>query len=163
MKTFILLSAIAGSGKSFWAETYAKSHKNTYIVSSDNLRFEIGGAYQNFEHEDEMWERFRSDILKFKDEFDDVNVIADATNITNNIRLFYADFARDFDKKILVVIKRNKQTVLKQNSERGKGKIVPLPAINMMLRKWEDPNEEVISKYDEVLLVEDSKETYIKK
>ena len=38
MKTFILLAAVAGCGKSTWANNFKKDHPNTFIVSSDELR-----------------------------------------------------------------------------------------------------------------------------
>ena len=105
MKTFILLSALPGSGKSTWSEEYRLTHKNVFVVSSDALRVEIGGAIQNNQHEDEVWARFRGDILKYRDTSNDVTVIADATNITNWHRKFYAEHAQGFDKKILVIFK----------------------------------------------------------
>ena len=62
MKTFILLAAVAGCGKSTWANNFKKDHPNTFIVSSDELRKELGGDYQNFDHEKEVWELFFSRI-----------------------------------------------------------------------------------------------------
>ena len=106
MKTFILLSAIPGSGKSTWAEQYRLTHKNVFVVSSDALRKEITGEFKNLNHDKEMWDRFNKDILKYKDLYDDVTVIADSTNILNKYRIFYGKLAEGFDKKVLVVIKK---------------------------------------------------------
>ena len=154
MKTFILLSAIAGSGKSTWAEQYRLTHKNVFIVSSDGLRKELGGAYQNFEHEAEVWQRFYSDIEKYRDSMDDVTVIADSTNIINKFRILYGKNLTGFDKKILVVIKKDKDEILKANRLRNENRIVPDYAIERMCDMWEDPSEEALSYYDEVIVVD---------
>ena len=55
MRTFILLSAIPGCGKSTWAKRYASEHPNTHIVSSDEIRRTHFGAVNNFDHDKETW------------------------------------------------------------------------------------------------------------
>ena len=154
MKTFILLSAPAGSGKSTWAEQYRLTHKNVFIVSSDALRKELGGQYQNFEHEAEVWSRFYSDIEKYRDAHDDVTVIADSTNIYNKFRINYGKNLTGFDKKILVVIKKNLDENLRTNQLRNKNRIVPDSAVEYMHNNWEEPNEECLSYYDEYILID---------
>ena len=154
MKTFILLSAVAGSGKSTWAEQYRLTHKNVFIVSSDGLRKELGGAYQNFEHEAEVWKRFYSDIEKYRDAYDNVTVIADSTNILNKFRILYGKNLTGFDKKILVVIKKTKEEILRTNRLRNENKIVPDYAIENMVKIWEEPDEECLSCYDEVIRID---------
>ncbi|NCA96445.1 MAG: hypothetical protein EOM74_05640, partial [Methanomicrobia archaeon] len=52
MKTLILLTAVPGAGKSTWAKRYQSEHPHTYIISSDDLRMELLGGYQNFSNED---------------------------------------------------------------------------------------------------------------
>lgn len=154
MKTFILLSAVAGSGKSTWAEQYRLTHKNVFVVSSDGLRKELGGAYQNFEHEAEVWKRFYSDIEKYRDAHDDVTVIADSTNILNKFRILYGKNLTGFDKKILVVIKKTKEEILRTNRLRNENRIVPDYAIENMVNIWEEPDEECLSCYDEVIRID---------
>ena len=154
MKTFILLSAIPGSGKSTWAEQYRLSHENVHVVSSDEIRKELGGAYQNFDHESEVWDRFETDILKLGNENEDVTVIADSTNIVNKFRIKYAKEIVGFDKKILVIIKKDLDTLLKQNKIRNEGRIVPDDAILRMWNSWEEPNDEVKSLYDEIIVID---------
>ena len=154
MKTFILLSAPAGSGKSTWAEQYRLTHKNVFIVSSDALRKELGGAYQNFEHEAEVWQRFYLDIEKYRDLCDDCTVIADSTNILNKFRITYGKNLTGFDKKILVVIKKNLDENLKANKLRSSDRIVPEYAIERMHNLWEEPDEECLSYYDEYILID---------
>ena len=65
MRTFILLSAIPGCGKSTWAKRYASEHPNTHIVSSDEIRRTHFGAVNNFDHDKETWEIFLQEIHRF--------------------------------------------------------------------------------------------------
>lgn len=153
MRTFILLSAVPGAGKSTWAEQYRLSHKHVFVVSSDELRKELTGAYQNFEHEKEMWDLFLHRINEYGAKYDDATVIADATNLENKFRLFYADNAIGFDKKILVVLKKPYDVVLRQNKQRNENKIVPEDVIERMWKTFEEPSEEVIDKYDEYIVI----------
>ena len=153
MKTFILLSAIPGSGKSTWAEQYRLSHENVHVVSSDEIRKELGGAYQNFDHEKEVWDTFQARIAKFRDEAEEVTVIADATNFQNKTRLIYAP-VEGFDKKILVVIYKPIEQVLETNKKRNPNKIVPEDVVLRMYRLWEEPSEEVLSYFDEYQRIE---------
>lgn len=154
MKTFILLSAIPGSGKSTWAEQYRLTHKNVFVVSSDALRKELGGAYKNLDHEQEVWKRFLEDIFKYRDIEKDVTVIADSTNIINKFRIFYGKTITGFDKKILVVIKKNKEQTLQTNKLRSETRIIPDNVIENMFNVWEEPDEETLSYFDEYIVVD---------
>lgn len=153
MKTFILLSAVAGSGKSTWAEQYRLTHKNVFVVSSDALRKEITGEFSNLTHDKEMWERFSKDIEKYRDASSDVTVIADSTNILNKFRIFYGKTVTGFDKKILVVIKKNIETTLETNKLRSKDRIIPDKVIESMFNSWEEPDEETLSYFDEYIVI----------
>ena len=122
MKTFILLSAIPGAGKSTWASAYASTHDNVYIVSSDEVRKEITGGYQIFNQEPLVWETFRRRIHEYGALGDEVTVIADAVNDTNALRKYYAGEAKEFDKKIFVFIDKPLDVVLVQNKLRRSDK-----------------------------------------
>ena len=65
MKTFMLLTAIPGSGKSTWARQYAEANPGTKIVSSDALREELGTAINDFSHEKEVWDLFMRRIHEY--------------------------------------------------------------------------------------------------
>ena len=153
MKTFILLSAVAGSGKSTWAEQYRLTHKNVFVVSSDALRKELTGEFSNLTHDKEMWKRFSKDIEKYRDASEDVTVIADSTNILNKFRIFYGKTVTGFDKKILVVIKKNIETTLETNKLRSEDRIIPDKVIESMFDSWEEPDEETLSYFDEYIVI----------
>ena len=55
----ILLSAVPGAGKSTWAEAYKRENPNekVFVVSSDEIRKELGGSYQYFKEEAKVEEK----------------------------------------------------------------------------------------------------------
>lgn len=153
MKTFILLSAVPGAGKSTWALQYQMTHPHVYIVSSDDIRKELTGVYQNWDKEQEVWDLYFKRIIEYRDLFDDVTVIADSTNIQNKFRLFYGQNVTGFDKKCLIILDRPLDIVFKQNLERSSDKIVPEDVIKSMHDRFEIPTQEVIDSYDEFITI----------
>ena len=152
MRTFMLLSAIPGSGKSTWAKKYAAEHPNTKIVSSDGLREELGNAINDFSHEKEVWRLFMERIHEYGKE-EEVTVIADATMISNAFRKMYAEKTPEFDRHILVFFDIPYEVCAFQNKLRTSCAVVPDYAMERMHRDFEKPNEEVLALYDEVITV----------
>jgi len=153
VRTFILLSAVPGAGKSTWASRYALSHDNVHVISSDEVRKEVTGAYQIFNQEPKVWETFRRRIHEYAKLGEDVTIIADAVNDTNSLRKYYANEASEFDKKIFVFIEKPVDVVLAQNHMRRQDKWVPEDVIMMFYKKVEQPSEEVISLYHEFIYI----------
>lgn len=151
MRTFILLSAIPGAGKSTFASNYARTHTNVYIVSSDEVRKEITGSYQNFEQEPLVWETFRCRIHELALQSNDLTIIADGVNDSNAIRISYAKEASEFEKKILVYIERPIDIVIQQNERRISEKRVPIHIIKLFAAKIELPSKECLKYYDEYI------------
>ncbi len=152
MKKIICLSAIVGSGKSTFAKYYKINHKdeNVFIVSSDEIRLQLTGKYDNLEHEDEVWDLYYKLIDKYRDENNNVTVIADCTNIFNMFRAKIASIP-GFDKRVLVYITKDYDLVLKNNRERDPAKFVPEYAIKSMYDRWENPDENTMRLFDEVI------------
>lgn len=153
MKTLIVLSSVAGAGKSTWAEQYRKTHHHVHIVSSDEIRKELTGQYSDMSHDNEMWACYFTRISELCDKHSEVTVIADSTNILNRYRLQYKDFT-NFDKKILVVIRKDLDLILKQNLERSEAKQIPADAIKWMYKNFEEPSEEVLDVFDEYIQIQ---------
>jgi tRNA uridine 5-carbamoylmethylation protein Kti12 len=151
LKTFILLSAIPGAGKSTFASEYARTHANVHIVSSDEVRKEVTGSYQKFDQEPKVWETFRNRIHEYALRSEHVTVIADGVNDTNDIRIQYAKDAREFEKKILVYIERPIDVVLKQNTQRNSEKWVPNDIILMYSKKIQRPSKECLSYFHDYI------------
>lgn len=58
MRVCYILSSVPGSGKTTWALNFKATHLNTFIVSSDEIRKELGGSYQYFKEEERVWRIF---------------------------------------------------------------------------------------------------------
>ena len=154
MKHLIALSAIAGAGKSTWAKHYKINHKdeNVFIVSSDEIRKELTGAYSNMEHDKDVWEIYFKRINILRDSNSDCVIIADSTNIYNSHRQILGELP-GFDKKSLVIISKDLPVILERNKQRDHAKYVPEFAIKEMWEKWEKVDEKTAKMFDEVIYV----------
>ena len=155
MKHLIVLSAIAGAGKSTWAKHYKINHKdeNVFIVSSDEIRKELTGVYSNLNYEKEVWEIYFKRINILRDSNKDCTIIADSTNILNKFRQIPGEIP-GFDKKSLVIISKDLTVILERNRQRDHAKYVPESAIKDMWNSWEKVDEETAKLFDEVIYID---------
>ena len=79
-----IMCGLSGSGKSTIATQIANENPNTVIISSDAIREELTGNYENQEHNEEVFKIFHDRIRKNLE--NKKNVIADATNLTMKSR-----------------------------------------------------------------------------
>ena len=82
--TLWITCGLSGSGKSTIATQIANENPNTVIVSSDKIREELTGNYEDQEHNEEVFKIFYDRIRKNLE--NKMNVIADATNLTMKSR-----------------------------------------------------------------------------
>lgn len=142
-KILTILSGVPGSGKS----TYAAKMKDTTVVSSDALRIELTGELQNFTKEIEVWTRFKQDIIDASFKVD--SVVADATILTNNLRMHWFErFKGYFDEIHLVWFNLPFSVCWERNLRRKQP--VPLDPCANMFRKFEKPNAEVEENFDKI-------------
>lgn len=155
MKHLIVLSAIAGAGKSTFAKHYKINHvnENVFVVSSDEIRKELTGVYSNLNYEKEVWDIYFKRINILRDSNEDCTIIADSTNILNKFRKIPGNLG-GFDKKTLVVITKDLPLILERNRSRDRAKYVPEAAIKEMWNQWEKVDEETASLFDEVVYVD---------
>lgn len=153
MRTLIVLSAIPGSGKSTWAKKYQKEHQSTYIVSSDEIRYEFFGAVNDFRNEALVWDTFLSRINHYAETMADVTVIADATNLQNKYRRMYAEMTPKFEKHILVRFNVPYDICLLQNQMREKERIVPEDAMLRLQAEMEEPDQATLAFYNEYRVI----------
>lgn len=155
MKHLIALCAIAGAGKSTYAKHYKMNHKdeNVFIVSSDEIRKELTGVYNNLNYEKEVWEIYFKRINILRDSNSDCTIIADSTNILNKHRKILGQI-EGFDKKSLVVITKDLPVILERNRQRDHAKYVPEFAIKDMWEKWEKVDEDTASLFDEIVYLD---------
>lgn len=148
MKTLILMTAVPGAGKSTWAREFQKNNPNTFIISSDEIRKELLGAVQNFTNEDLVWKTFKERIHLYASQYEDVNVILDAVNYANRGRKYYYEQSKEYDKHILVYVKRPLEVLLEQNKRRTSDRWVPDHVIADFYNKFEEPDDEIKSLYE---------------
>ena len=148
MKQLIILSAVPGSGKSTWAKKYQASHPNTYIISSDEIRFELTGQYQDFSKQKEVWEEFENRLLNYSKQDGNFTVILDAVIDLNSLRKKYYDLGKDFDRKILVILRKPLE-LKKLNKERKEEKWVPEDVLINLYNKFEEPTKDILEIFDE--------------
>lgn len=153
MKTLIMLSAVPAAGKSTWAKEYQRTHPNTYIINSDEVRMEVtNGDYKDHTRQKEVWELFEKRIHEYG-AIEGATVILDALNDVNPVRLKYLSTTPEFDKKILILFPTTLKKSQKYNGERKEEVRVPEDILVQLYNKFEEPNEEVLSLVDEVRTV----------
>jgi len=153
MKTLIVLSAMPGSGKSTWAKNYQKEHSHTLVVSSDDIRYELTGQMQDFSRQKEVWELFSLRIHEYAKKYDDVTVILDALNDLNSLRKKYVNDNPEFDKYTLVLFPRTLEQIRYYNKQRNECSIVPDDQLEILVNKWEEPSQDVINLFNEIIEV----------
>ena len=149
MKTLIMLSGIPASGKSTWASKYQATHPNTFVISSDVIRVEITGDYQDHSRQKEVWEEFSNRIHRFG-QIEDVTVILDALNDIDPVREKYVKENPEFDRYILVIFPFNKERTIYYNNLREWPNKVPEDILLNLINKYQEPSEEVRKMFDEV-------------
>ena len=143
MKTLIMLSAMPGSGKSTCAKAYQEAHPHTLIVSSDAIRYELTGETQDFSKQKEVWELFSLRIHEYAKMHDDVTVILDALTDLNMLREKYVKENPEFDEYVLVLFPRTVEQIRFYNKQRKETSIVPDQQLEVLIKKWEEPTEEI--------------------
>ena len=153
MKTLIMLSAIPASGKSTWAQWFKQHNKNVVILNSDDIRMEItNGDYQDHSRQKEVWELYEKRIHEYGKQ-DDIILILDALNDTNEVRMKYLGTTPEFDKKVLVLFPSTAERSIKYNGLREVEVRVPDFILDGLIQKFEEPNEEVLETINEIRYV----------
>ena len=149
MPILYILCGPSGCGKSTWAKTDKRAQHCVY-VSRDTIRFSIVKEDEDyFSHEEEVFRRFVSELIKnLKIGFD---TIADATHLnelsrrklTQTIDMYITDY-----KIIYVVFNVDADTCVARNSNRTDRANVPENIIRNMCRDFcaptRDEDERVI-------------------
>ena len=154
MKTLIMLSAVPAAGKTTWAKKYQEDHENVYIINSDDVRMEIThGDYHDHSRQKEVWELFEKRIHEYANKGDDVTVILDALNDTNEVRYKYLSTTPEFDTKILVLFPTTLERSMEYNGQRPFENKVPDDILVGLNKKFEEPSKEVLDLVDNVYVV----------
>lgn len=151
MSTCIIMSGVAGSGKSTWVKAWVAEHSecSVYTISLDDLRSKLFGKYSNLTHqqENEMWRQVIVEAIEASWSYD--YLIIDSTALKNKRRMWYYNHLRHFWGQFeLVIIDKPLEVCLTQNRKRERQ--VPNRVIEEMYNYQEQPNEEVIKAFDKI-------------
>ena len=149
MKTLIMLSGIPASGKSTWAAKYQATHPNTFVISSDDVRVDVTGDYQDHSRQPEVWMEFSRRIHEFGQK-EDVTVILDALNDVDDVREKYVRENPEFDRYILAIFPFDKEKSIKLNDEREWPYKVPNDILLKLIEKYEEPSQEIKKLFDDI-------------
>lgn len=155
MKTLIILTGAPGSGKSTWAKRYISEHENTYIISSDAVRYELTGSFNDHTRQPEVWALFEKRIHDYAKKSEDVTVILDALCDLNSLRIKYVKENPEYDKYVLVVFPRSFEFVKIHNKMRPEEVWVPDDILLSLYNKYEKPSAEALGYFQEVLIVKE--------
>ena len=155
MQFFGIMCGIPGSGKSTFCEEYKRVHPYLKVISRDEIRFFLLKEGDNyFDKEDEVLEKFYSDIRKaLEDGFD---VIADATHITVKARAATLNAVKDVIKQHNIITKVfwkdiDLATALERNEAREGLAKVPRGVIRRMFYQMEGPSS--TEGFDNIILI----------
>lgn len=113
-----------------------KNNSNTVIVSSDSIREELTGDYEDMEHNEEVFKIFHKRIREALE--NNTNVIADATNITMRSRRAIIENVKSIEcHKIVYLIPKPFRQCKIDNLNRQHP--VPEEVLNGQLRKFQIP------------------------
>ena len=154
MNHLIVLSGVPGSGKSFFSRRIkATLKKHVYIISSDELRFNILGNQRDLSEDVLIWKVYYALVKAYSVDKDGV-VVLDATHSKKEYRLDnIAPFKELYDQIDLVCFRLDKELVLEQNKDREN----PIPKENLLklIEEFEMPDDEERAFYDHVDIIKD--------
>jgi len=132
--TLWVMCGLSGSGKSTIAKQLAQEHENTVIVSSNSVRKELTGDYENQDHNEEVFKIFHKRIREALE--NNINVIADATNITMKSRRAILENVKGIDcHKVAYLIPKPFEQCKADNLNRPHP--VPEEVLDKQLRKFQ--------------------------
>lgn len=134
--TLWVMVGLSGSGKSSVAKEIAENNPNTVIVSLNKICEELTGDYGNQENNEEVCKVFRKRIREALE--NNMNVIADATNITMRSRRAIIENVKGIDcHKIAYLIPKPFDQCKLDNLNRQHP--VPEEVLDGQLRKFQIP------------------------
>ena len=149
MNRLIILSGVPGSGKSYFSNALkAEKSEGVYIISSDQLRYELLGNQRDLSQDDKIWKRFY-ELAKEYSAIKDATVVLDSTNAKKIYRLDnIKPYRKLYDEIDVIVFQLDKETVLKQNRERENP--IPENALLKLIDEFELPDEEEKEFFDHI-------------
>ena len=154
MKTLIVLTSPPACGKTTWARNFQKDHSNVFVVSSDEIRAELGIDPADSSRDTEVWETFDRKITEYANQdIENLTVIADSLCDLNKWRLRIVKSHPEYDRYLLVIFSCLLEESIENNKNRDEKAVVPEDRLLDLWNKFEKPTPEVIDCYDEFIRV----------
>ena len=152
MNRLIVLSGVPGSGKSYFSNALKEQKsEGVYVISSDQLRYELLGNQRDLSQDDKIWKSFYELVEEYGHKKDAL-VILDSTNAKKTYRLDNLKPFRSLYEQIdVVVFQLDKELVLKQNLERENP--IPEDALLRLIDGFELPDEEEKEFFDHIDMI----------
>ena len=153
MNKLVVLSGVPGSGKSYISLLLKEKRKShLYVVSSDNLRTQVGGSQTNLTNEELVWKMYY-ELAKVYSLDKDGIVVLDSTNANTKFRIDCVKEIKDnFDEVDLVIFKLDRITVMRQNLDREFP--IPSDALERLIDNFEDITEKDKKFFDKIYVVD---------
>ena len=153
MNKLVVLSGVPGSGKSYISLLLKEKRKShLYIVSSDNLRTQVGGSQQNLDNEELVWKMYY-ELAKVYSLDKDGIVVLDSTNSNTKFRIdCVKNVSVGFDEVDLVIFKLDRITVMRQNLDREFP--IPSDALERLIDQFEDITDKDREFFDKIYVVD---------
>ena len=154
MNRLIVLSGVPGSGKSYFSQALKRAvKKHVYIISSDELRYNILGNQQDLSEDDLVWKIYYKLVEAYSIDKNGI-VILDATHSKKVYRLDnIMPFRHLYDQVDLVCFRLDKELVLEQN--KGRENPIPKDSLLRLIDQFEMPDDEERNFYDHVDIIKD--------
>lgn len=148
MNTLVLLSGVAGSGKSSFAKEYFKDAK---VISSDEIRYSLTSSYHVLLKDmNIVYDKMIEETNDFFKSNKDITIVLDSTFLDDSRREYFLSRIKGQDKTILIMLRVPLEEIIRRNKNRKEDKVVPEQVIKEMYSRFSYPKQENISHYDEI-------------
>mgnify|MGYP002624516083 CR=1 FL=1 len=154
MAKLIVLSGVPGSGKSYFSKAFRQHvKKHCYIVSSDAIRDMVCGTQKDMSEDKLVWKLFYGLAHTYAMD-ENAIVIMDSTNSICKYRVsIVTPFRKLFNEIDLVAFDIPEEVIREQNKMREYP--VSDEVLDMLIEKYEGPNELDCRFFDSIKLVKD--------
>lgn len=148
MNTLVLLSGVAGSGKSSFAKEYFKDAK---VISSDEIRYSLTSSYHILLKDmNIVYDMMIEETNDLFESNKDITIVLDSTFLDDSRREYFLSRIKGQDKTILIMLRVPLEEIIRRNKNRKEDKVVPEQVIREMYSRFSYPKQENISHYDEI-------------
>ncbi|MCI7058416.1 MAG: ATP-binding protein [Mollicutes bacterium] len=148
MNTLVLLSGVAGSGKSSFAKEYFKDAK---VISSDEIRYSLTSSYHILLKDmNIVYDKMIEETNDLFESNKDITIVLDSTFLDDSRREYFLSRIKGQDKTILIMLRVPLEEIIRRNKNRKEDKAVPEQVIREMYSSFSYPKQENISHYDEI-------------